>query len=212
MKGWRFWLAITAVALPAAAQQAVPLSVVRISDTVLEVGGECSPTLVCNVRFGRTTVSFDHAFQITLAAPSGFNGTALIWSTVTSVVIGMPAGATATCAGGCQAVALPANPDFPTGTIPLFRVNIAGGIWPQQATDIRAILSTDSVTTGVGLLGIPGTTTTEIKVDQTVVALRVSVPTRSTSACQPGTWALDENFLYMCVATNKWRSYSGRPF
>ena len=75
----------------------------------------------------------------------------------------------------------------------------AGGV------DFRALLSSKNIVAGTGLIGTETTGLTTMSIDPTLISVRTAAPATAASACNPGNWAYDSTFFYICVATNSWK-------
>lgn len=182
------------------ASQLGDLAVTMTSATVLTIGGGCSTSTPCNVRFGALVYSFSSGATVTISAGTGL---ALIYvSSAGALTVGH--NVTATCNGGC--VAQSGVTAFPIDAVPLFTWSAAGGTWAANGgADQRAFLSSKSVTAGAGITSTEISGKTQLSADTSVIGLRTAAPGTSSTACTTGSWATDGSFFYLCTATNVWR-------
>jgi hypothetical protein len=182
------------------ASQLGDFAVVRTSLTTLSIGGNCSISTPCNVRFGGLGFSFLSGGVVELSAGTGL---AFIYvSSSGTLTVGH--NLTASCTAGCAAVS--GVTSFPADAIPLFQWTAINGQWNVSGgVDQRALLSSKSVTAGHGLFGVETSGKTLLSLDPAISGQRTAVPSTSTSACLPGSWSADASFYYVCVSTNLWR-------
>ena len=175
-------------------------AVTRTSATTLAIGGNCSTSTPCLVRFGSLVYSFGASAAVTISAGSGL---AFIYvSSAGALTVGH--NVTASCNTGCTAQS--GVTAFPPDSIPLFTWSATNGAWDSNGgADQRAFLSSKSVTAGAGLISVEMSGKTQLSADPSVVGLRTSAPATSSSACTAGSWATDGSYFYLCVSTNSWR-------
>lgn len=184
------------------------LRAVRTSSTMLTIGSSCSPGTPCNYRMGHLVVSITSPITVTLASATS-GGTVFIYLTAANgIVAGHTSTLTVNCSTGC--VPQTGVEQFPDESLPLYRwtANTQMGQWDVSGgTDYRAFLSWTPVTAGTGLTRTvnPLTGENSFSVDANIIGVRISVPATSTSACAPGNWAADDQYLYLCASPNVWR-------
>jgi hypothetical protein len=189
------------------ASQLGDFAVARTNATTLTIGGNCSVSTPCSVRFGALVYTFVAGGSVSISAGSGL---ALVY-VASSGALTVGHNFTASCTSGC--VAQSGVTAFPTDALPLFTWSATSGSWDSSGgVDQRAWLSTKSVTAGAGLTSAEVSGKTVLSADQTVVGLRTSVPANSSSACSTGAWAMDNSFFYICIATNSWRRAATASF
>ena len=169
------------------------------TSTTLAIGSACAAATPCNVRFGIQVYSFISGGVATL---SGGTGTAFIYISSTGVLT-VGHNLTLTCSTGCSAVS--GVTAFPLDSIPLFLWTATAGTWNALGgADQRAFLSSQVLESGPGIQLSQTAGQNTVLADATVVALRVSAPATSSSACVTGTWAATSSFYYVCISTNTW--------
>lgn len=180
--------------------QLADLAVTQLTPAQLGVGPACTTSTPCAVRFGTRIFVFNAGANISLASGSGlvyiyvsFDGTIVANSSTLSL--------------GCQGCAVVTDGlGFPGGTIPLATWTAAGGQWNTVGgTDFRAFLNAGGVAPGLGLVSNIIGSSELLAIDPNYVAVRTTVPGSSASTCQPGMWAADQNYFYLCVASNMWK-------
>ena len=176
---------------------------VQLNSTALSVGLSCSAALPCVVRFGNRSTSIVDGATITLTGSA--TGVAFVYiSSVGNLEVGHNLGTQLTCSAGC--VAQSGVTSFPPDSLPVATWTATNGAWNATGgTDFRGYLSTKNIAAGVGLLATDVNGLTTVSADGTVVGFRVAAPSTATSACAQGSWAVDEEFYYVCVSTNTWR-------
>ncbi len=172
----------------------------RNAPNALTVGTDCTATSPCIVRFGNHVYAF---VQGASASVQGGNGTAWVYVNATGqLTVGH--NFNVTCGNGCVSVA--GVTSFPADSIPLFTWQASNGSWVERGDDQRAALSAKIIETGSGLMAENDSSgKTTIRLDTTVIGLRGSVPASSTANCVVGSWAVDDSYYYVCVASNKWK-------
>lgn len=145
--------------------QLLDLNVTRDSTgTVLTIGGSCSSATPCHVRFGNASYSVITPAQATVGA--GSTGIAFVYV--------MPGGQLAvghnisvTCSG---CVATSGVTSFPPTSLPLYSWTASNGLWDLNGgTDLRAMLSTTSVSAGTGIALANSGSAITMSVDSSVV-------------------------------------------
>jgi hypothetical protein len=138
-------------------------AVTRTTPTTLKIGGNCSTTTPCNVRFGSRVYSLTSSADATL---TGAAGTAFIYISADGALI---AGHTmgVSCSGSC--VAATGVTGFPADSIPLYSWNAADGNWESAGTDRRSWISRSTLLGGVGIVLVESGGQSTIAVDGTVV-------------------------------------------
>ena len=182
------------------ASQLTELTGTLISSTTFTIGATCSPATPCNARLGNLTFSFTSPTSATISAGTG---TAFVYlDSSGNLTVGH--NLTVSCTAGCLAVG--GVTAFPADSLPLFTWTATNGAWDSGGlVDQRAFQSTANVYAGTGLLGAISNGKTILSIDPTLVAVWAAAPTTSSSSCTPGTWSMDTNYFYVCVATNSWR-------
>lgn len=134
------------------------------SATVLTIGGNCSTTTPCNVRFGNTTYSFTRSCTATIGAGTG---TALIYvSSGGTLTIGH--NLTVSASAGCMAQ--PSVTAFPAEAVPLYTWTAASGAWDSGGgRDYRAFLSQKTISAGTGAVAVESGGRTTLGVDTATV-------------------------------------------
>lgn len=170
------------------------------SPTTLVIGATCSVATPCNARLGSLTLSFTSSTSATISAGTG---TAFVYlDSGGNLTVGH--NMTVICSAGCLAAA--GITGFPSDSLPLFTWTATNGTWDATGrADRRAFQSTTNVSAGTGLLGVTASGRTTLSIDPTLVGLWAAVPSSSSNACTPGTWSIDANYFYVCVATNSWK-------
>ena len=178
--------------------------------TVLTVGGNCSSSAPCRVRFGGNTIQLSSAtLTITSSGVTvggmvyifiSSDGTLTIYSTISGSV-------TCSSNSACSVVTNPAQFQFPSDSVPLATWTASAAQWDRfGGTEMRAFLSNrSSIVQGTGIVidDTPGQIT--IKADTSVVGVRVAVPASAVSVCNQGNFAADASFFYQCIAASTWR-------
>lgn len=174
--------------------------VTRTNSSLLAIGSNCSGTTPCNVRFGSLTYSLVTGATVSI---SGGTGVAFIYvSSSGALMVGH--NLAASCSVGCTAQS--GVSAFPSDAIPLFTWTATNGSWDTAGgADQRAVLSTQVLHPGAGMLIVQSSGQTTIAPDPTVVGLRVATPAISTSPCAAGSWAADNSFYYVCISANTWK-------
>jgi hypothetical protein len=173
------------------------LKVIAAGATVLTIGGTCTSSSLCNARFGNTDYSYSQSSQATITAGSG---TAYIYLLPDgSVNVGSNVSVTCQFCNSISGVT-----GFPPNSIPLATWAASNGTW-STGVDVRAFQSTTAVIPQTGLIAtsVPGETL--LGIDTTVIGLMTAVPATSSGACNPGVWATDGSYYYLCVAANTWK-------
>ncbi len=182
------------------ASQLGDFAVTLSSATVLSIGGNCSTSTPCVVRFGALVYSFGSGATAAISAGSGL---ALVYISGAGVLT-VGSNVTAACNSGCTA--LSGVTAFPVDAIPLFTWSATNGTWDTTGgADQRAFLSSKSVLAGTGITTTEISGKTQLAADTSVIGLRVASPATSSTACTLGSWATDGSFFYLCTATNVWR-------
>ena len=180
------------------ASQLGDFSVTLTNSLTLTIGANCLFTTPCNIRFGGLAYSLTGPVTVSLA---GGTGNAFVYF-ASSGTLTVGHSLTLTCSGVCSA--LSGITAFPTDAIPLFTWHATNGTWDGQGSDQRAFLSSKDVRPGTGILTTENLGHTTIAADPSVLGMRASAPSTSSSSCSPGMWASDSNFYYVCVSQNTW--------
>lgn len=161
----------------------------------IRINRECSLERHCSADLGGTVVSYMDAATIRQAAGTGTirigldrSGSLAAWRE--------PTVTTASCSGLVCGVAT----GWPPDTLKLSECSVSSGTF-GPCEDKRAALRAETIQAGPGLLKVGDT----LQVDPAVIAYRVGVPASSSAACLPGSWAVDANWFYVCVAADTWR-------
>lgn len=180
--------------------QLADLAVAQLTPAQLGVGQACTTSTPCAVRFGTRIFVFNVGANISLASGSG-----LVYIYVSSD--GTIVANSSTLSLGCQGCAVVTDGlGFPGGTIPLATWTATGGQWNTVGgTDFRAFLNAGGVTPGLGLVSNIIGSSELLAIDPSYVAVRTTVPGSSASTCQPGMWAADQSYFYLCSAPNMWK-------
>ncbi|PWT99273.1 MAG: hypothetical protein C5B51_27620 [Terriglobia bacterium] len=145
------------------ASQLGDYGVSRYSDTVLVLGGNCSPSTPCNVRIGGTVYSMTGSSQVNLA---GGTGTAYIYLDF-SGNLNVGHNLTLSCSGGCTAIS--GITAFPVNSIPLFTWSATSNTWDSAGVDRRAFLSAKALIAGSGIVTVETGPQTLIAVDSATI-------------------------------------------
>jgi hypothetical protein len=167
----------------------------------LTLGIGCSASNPCNARLGDTVYSFKTSGVITPAGST--SGLVLVYVDGAG---NLTAGSTValTCERCVYAAGVTS---FPSNSIPLFTWTLTSGSFDGAGgTDYRAFLSSKNLSSGTGIIiGENGGTST-IAIDPSMVATRVlTPPATSSAACSVGQFSWDDNYYYLCTASNGWK-------
>lgn len=144
------------------------LRVTLANSTMLTIGEDCSAASPCNVRIGDTVESIQVPSTATITAGTG---TAYIYLDEDGVLT-VGHNLAVACSGGCSSQQ--GITAFPNHAIPIASWSASAGTWNQQGTDWRALLSTNVLDAGVGVMTIDSGSRTTIAVDTTVVPTYLS--------------------------------------
>ncbi|MGI9071629.1 MAG: hypothetical protein ACR2JB_10020 [Bryobacteraceae bacterium] len=165
----------------------------------LDVG--CSASNPCNARLGNTVYSFRTSAVVTPVGPT--SGLVLVYIDGAG---NLTAGSTValTCQG-CLYVS--GATSFPANSIPLFTWTLTSGSFDAAGgTDFRALLSSKNALSGTGIIITENGGTSTIAIDPSVVATQVlTPPITSSAACSVGQFSWDDNYYYLCTASNGWK-------
>jgi hypothetical protein len=181
------------------ASQLGDLQAIRTSSTVLTVGANCSASTPCNVRFGSTIYSITAGATATVSGSS--SGMLYVYVASSGMLtVGNNVGAT------CSGCAAQANvTSFPPDSVPIATWTVSNGTLDQSGgQDFRAVLGTKNLIAGPGVTAVDSNGTAVVSADTTLIGFHVATPTSSSSACTAGNWSYDNNYIYVCVATNTW--------
>ncbi|HYL77031.1 MAG TPA: hypothetical protein VEU96_22640 [Bryobacteraceae bacterium] len=173
----------------------------KSTSTTLSIGGNCTVSTPCNVRFGGLVYAITSGATATISA-----GTGLAYVYVSSggaLTVGH--NMTVTCSSTCFAQS--GITSFPVDCLPLYTWSAtANGVWDTNGgVDYRAFVSAKTVQPGTGLAAADSGGRTTISADTTLIGIRAAVPATSSTACIAGSWATDNSYYYVCVATDSWR-------
>jgi len=146
------------------AAQLGDFAVVLTSPATLSIGGNCSSSTPCNVRFGTQVYGVTAAADVALG---GGNGIAYIYVDATGrLTVGSTM--TITCGGSC--VAVPGVTGFPINSMPLYTWTAANAVWDSNGgVDLRGWLSANPVLGGAGIATVIAAGQTTVSVDGAVV-------------------------------------------
>jgi hypothetical protein len=147
------------------AAQLGDFAVVITSPATLSIGGNCSASTPCNVRFGTQVYSTTAAASV--AVSSGSSGIVYIYVDPTGR---LTAGSnmTITCGGSC--IAVPGVTGFPINSMPLFTWTAANAVWDANGgVDLRGWLSSNPILGGPGIATVSAAGQTTVSVDSAVV-------------------------------------------
>jgi hypothetical protein len=146
------------------AAQLGDFAVLVTSPATLSIGGNCSPSTPCNVRFGTQVYSITAAAAVAVASGSG---TAYIYVDATGK---LTAGSTMTITCGGSCVAAPGVTGFPINSMPLYTWTAANALWDSNGgVDLRGWLSSNPVLGGAGIATVVAGGQTTVSVDSAVV-------------------------------------------
>ena len=146
------------------AAQLGDFAVVVTSPSTLSIGGNCSASTPCNVRFGTQVYSITAAAAVAL---SSGNGTVYIYVDPTGR---LTAGTTMTITCGGSCVAAPGVTGFPINSMPLYTWTAANAVWDANGgIDLRGWLSSNPVLGGAGIATVAAGGLTTVSVDSAVV-------------------------------------------
>ena len=140
------------------------LSVTYSSANTITVGAGCSLATPCNVRFGNNVLGVTNSYTVTWQSGSG--NVFIYVSNTGAVTVGTTI--TVTCSTGCQVAS--GTSGFPVNSIPLFTWNAIPGGWdPAGGHDLRAYLSSKTLSAGTGVILVESGQQSTIGVDTTLV-------------------------------------------
>ena len=146
------------------AAQLGDFAVLVTSPATLSIGGNCSPSTPCNVRFGTQVYSITAAAAVAVISGSG---TAYIYVDATGK---LTAGSTMTITCGGSCVAAPGVTGFPINSMPLYTWTAANALWDVNGgVDLRGWLSSNPLLGGAGIATVSAAGQTTISVDSAVV-------------------------------------------
>jgi len=166
------------------------LSVEFANSTTLTIGEDCSAASPCNVRIGDTVVSIQVPSTAIITAGTG---TAYVYVDENGVLT-VGHNLAVACSGGCSSQQ--GITAFPNNAIPIASWSASAGTWNQQGTDWRALLSTNVLDAGVGVVTIDSGSRTTIAVDTAVVPTYLSgsatlnFPAIAEGACSDSVFSL----------------------
>ena len=147
------------------AAQLGDFAVVITSPATLSIGGNCSASTPCNVRFGTQVYSITAAASV--AVSGGSSGMAYIYVDPTGR---LTAGSTMTITCGGSCVAAPGVTGFPINSMPLYTWTAANAIWDSNGgIDLRGWLSSNPILGGAGIATVAAAGQTTVSVDSAVV-------------------------------------------
>ncbi len=148
------------------AAQLGDFAVVVTGPATLSIGGNCSASTPCNVRFGTQVYSITAAAAVALSSGSG-SGMAYIYVDPTGR---LTAGSTMTITCGGSCVAAPGVTGFPINSLPLYTWTAANAVWDTNGgVDLRGWLSSNPVLGGAGIATVAAAGQTTVSVDSAVV-------------------------------------------
>lgn len=180
------------------ATQLGDFSVILIDTQTLTIGANCLAIVPCNIRFGGLAYSLTGPVTVSL---TGGTGDAFVYL-ASSGTLTVGHSLTLTCSGVCSAQS--GITAFPTDAIPLFTWHATNGTWDDNGADQRAFLSSKDVIPGTGILTTENLGHTTIAADPSVIGMKTTPPSTSSSSCTAGMWASDSNYYYVCVTPNTW--------
>ncbi len=134
------------------------------SPSTISIGGNCSPSAPCNVRFGTQVYSVTNPASATVSAGSG---TAFIYVD-SSGLLNVGSSLTVSCTTFC--VSAPGISNFPLNSIPIYTWTASNGAWDSNGgIDRRGWLSASPVLGGPGIAAVTTAGQTTISVDSAVV-------------------------------------------
>jgi hypothetical protein len=146
------------------AAQLGDFAVVLTSPATLSIGGNCSASTPCNVRFGTQVYSITAAAAVSVGSGSGM---AYIYVDPTGK---LTAGSTMTITCGGSCVAAPGVTGFPINSMPLYTWTAANALWDVNGgVDLRGWLSSNPLLGGAGIATVTAAGQTTISVDSAVV-------------------------------------------
>jgi hypothetical protein len=172
----------------------------RTDATHVMLGGSCTSTTPCNVSYNNLTLRVSTQASITMTGTT--TGLLYPWVDNTGAYfVGVPNGTAIVCQN-CTAVQ--AN-SFPDGATPLSTIQYINGQFVDKGiADFRSVYNKFSLTAGAGLIVTNSGSKTIASVDSSQVALYSPVPSSTSSICQPGNLSYDSQYVYICVAQNRW--------
>jgi hypothetical protein len=196
--------------VPTNASELLDFKVTRTNSTTLTIASSCTTVAPCRVRFGNRVVAITASATASYVAPA--SGMAFIYiSNAGALTVGYDI-ITVTCSG-CTATS--GVTSFPADSIPLATWTATGttadvppvpGKWDVDGgIDFRGFLSTKAIAAGAGLVSTEVNGLSTLSIDDTLIGVRVGVPSTSTTTCTQGSWAASTTYFYACVAANTWR-------
>ena len=156
--------ATSAVGGAGMAAQLGDFAVVVTGPATLSIGGNCSASTPCNVRFGAQVYSTTAAASVAVSSGSG---TAYIYVDPTGK---LTAGSTMTITCGGSCVAAPGVTGFPINSMPLYTWTAANAVWDTNGgVDLRGWLSSNPLLGGAGIATVAAAGQTTVSVDSAVV-------------------------------------------
>jgi hypothetical protein len=167
----------------------------------LTLGAGCSASNPCNARLGNTVYSFRTSATVT---PDGSSSGLVLLYIDGAGNLGAGSTAALTCHGCMYASGVTS---FPSNSIPLFTWTLTSGAFDAAGgTDFRAFLSSKNLFSGTGIIITENGGASTIAIDPSVVATQVlTPPVTSSSACSLGQFSWDDNYYYLCTASNTWK-------
>lgn len=156
----------TSVTNPGAgmASQLGDLAVVWTSPTTLAIGGNCSVTTPCNVRFGTQTFPVTAAASVSLATGTG---QAFVYVDATGT---LTVGSTMSLTCNLTCVVAPGITSFPINVIPIYTWTATNNAWDSSGgVDRRGWLTANPIFGGSGIAAVSTAGATTIAIDSAVV-------------------------------------------
>jgi hypothetical protein len=167
------------------AYQLGDLAAVRTSSNALSIGGGCTPTSPCNVRFGYQVYSITNSATVTVSG-SGI-GTAYIYLNSSGVLM-VGNNLTVTCSAGCTQQS--GVTSFPPNVLPIYIWTATNGAWDTTGGhDERAFLSSKTLAGGQGIIVTEAPGQSTLAVDNGVIptylmnSATLNFPSIATGTC-----------------------------
>ena len=176
------------------------LAAATSGSAVLTIGQDCAVTTPCNFRIGSVTYAVAAPASVTLSGGTGLAYIYLTGNGALTVGSNLPAVCNAVCTAQAGITS------FPATSIPLFTASATGGVWNTNGiSDYRAFLATKNVSGSAGVISVDSGGTAMLSLDNSVVGLKVPVPSTSSGACVANQWSTDGAYYYLCISTNLWK-------
>jgi hypothetical protein len=165
------------------------MTVVQSSNTVLTIGGSCSPSAPCRIQIGTNVISYSGAASLTI---TGGSGNILIYIDNNGNITageGAPGAPGLSCAGCVLASSITQFP--PSGIVPLATWSAAGGSWLSGNSETSFQSTGPSFSAGSNVYLIQ--TGTNVTISAFIESLATSTP----SAQRPCTISTGGFILYL---------------